>query len=70
MDAKIFALVHDSILAEVREDIVEEYSRKLVSIVQKDRGVSIKGCPIGCDVEVGDDYSFGKFEKRYDKSEL
>ena len=26
MDAKIFALVHDSILAEVREDLVDEYS--------------------------------------------
>lgn len=70
MDAKIFALVHDSILAEVREDLVEEYIAKITEFVQKDRGVSIQGCPIGCDIEVGDDYSMGKFEKYYDSSQF
>jgi DNA polymerase I-like protein with 3'-5' exonuclease and polymerase domains len=62
---KIFALVHDSILAEVKEDKVEEYSKIVLEEVQKDRGISIPGCPVGCDFEIGDDYSMGKFEKKY-----
>ena len=57
MDAKIFALVHDSILAEVREDQVEAYGELLRGFIQTDRGVSIPGTPIGCDFEVADDYS-------------
>lgn len=65
MKAKIFALVHDSILAEVPEDEVEVYKVKLKEFIQKDRGISIPGQPIGCDVDVGDDYSFGDFEERY-----
>lgn len=64
-DAKMFALVHDSILAEVREDLVDEYVEKLASFVQKDRGVSIPNTPIGYEFEVGDEYSFGKFDKEY-----
>ena len=64
--AKIFALVHDSILAEVREDAVEEYCEILKRNVQKERGLSIPDCPIGCDFDIGDDYSFGKFESKYD----
>lgn len=61
--ARIFALVHDSILAEVPEDEVDEYVTALKGFIEKDRGVSIPGCPIGCDFEIGDDYSFGKYEK-------
>ena len=34
--------------------------------VQKDRGLSITGCPIGCDFDIGNDYSFGKFSKKYE----
>ena len=64
--AKIFALVHDSMLAEVKEEAVEEYSEILLRNVQKDRGLSIPGCPIGCDFDIGDDYSFGKFSKMYE----
>jgi DNA polymerase I-like protein with 3'-5' exonuclease and polymerase domains len=64
-ETRIFALVHDSILAEVREEHVDMYCEKLKEIIQKDRGVSIPGCPIGCDFEVGDDYSFSKFEDTY-----
>ena len=33
--------------------------------IQKDRGISIPNCPVGCDFDVGDDYSFGKFEAKY-----
>ena len=65
MDAKIFALVHDSILAEVREDQVDAYKEKLAHFIQLDRGVSIPGVPVGCDFEVGDDYSMTKFDKMY-----
>ena len=65
MDAKIFALVHDSILAEVREDQVDEYKNKLGEFIQMDRGVSIPGVAVGCDFEVGDDYSMTKFDKMY-----
>jgi DNA polymerase I-like protein with 3'-5' exonuclease and polymerase domains len=64
--ADIFALVHDSILAEVEENAVEVYSHIIKECVQRDRGLSIPGCAVGCDFDVGDDYSFGKFEKMYD----
>lgn len=63
IDAKIFALVHDSILAEVKDEHVDEYCSMLRSYIQKDRGINIPGTPIGCDFEIGDDYSFGKYEK-------
>lgn len=65
IDAHIFALVHDSILAEVKEEQVEEYTEVLIRNIQRDRGISIPGSPIGCDLEIGDDYSFGKFDKAY-----
>ena len=65
MKSRIFALVHDSILAEVPEGEVEEYTKQLQKFVQLDRGVSIPGSPVGCDFEIGDDYSMGKFEKQY-----
>ena len=45
------------------EDEVDEYVTALKGFIEKDRGVSIPGCPIGCDFEIGDDYSFGKYEK-------
>ena len=65
LKSRIFALVHDSILAEVPNREVEEYSHYLRQYVQLDRGINIPGAPIGCDFEVGDDYSMGKFEKQY-----
>lgn len=61
--ARIFALVHDSILAEVPDAEIESYCDALRGFIQKDRGISIPGTPIGCDFEIGDDYSFGKYEK-------
>ena len=66
MNSKIFGLVHDSILAEVPEDEMEVYCENLKSFVQKDRGGSIPGCPVGCDFEIGNDYSFGKWDKYYE----
>jgi len=66
MKSKIFALVHDSILAEVPDDEVDFYCEILRKTIQKDRGLSIPGAPIGCDFEIGQDYSMGKWEKLYD----
>ncbi len=66
MKAKIFALVHDSVLAEVPEDEIELYVEKLRECIQRDRGLSIPGAPIGCDFDIADDYSLGKFGKLYD----
>ena len=65
MKARIFALVHDSILAEVPEDEIDFYSETLQKFIQMDRGVAIPGAPVGCDFEVGEDYSMGKYEKSY-----
>ena len=65
MKSKIFALVHDSILAEVPEDEIDFYCEMLKKFIQMDRGISIPGAPVGCDFEIGDDYSMGKFEKQY-----
>jgi DNA polymerase I-like protein with 3'-5' exonuclease and polymerase domains len=65
MKSRIFALVHDSILAEVPDEEVEQYSRALKMFIQLDRGVSIPGAPVGCDFDVHEDYSLGKFEKMY-----
>ena len=66
LDALMFGLVHDSILAEVKEEHVEEYRIQLGKFIQKDRGMSIPNTPIKYDFEIGDDYSFGKFDKDYD----
>lgn len=65
MKARIFALVHDSILAEVPDEEIDSYMEALQKYIQLDRGISIPGAPVGCDFEVGDDYSMGKFEKLY-----
>lgn len=48
-----FTVVHDSIVSEVREDLIDLYVVKTKEFLQKDRGCSIKGCPIGVDFEVG-----------------
>tara|TARA_Y100000034_G_scaffold136800_2_gene215905 strand:+ start:1420 stop:3666 length:2247 start_codon:yes stop_codon:yes gene_type:complete len=48
-----FTLVHDSVVAEVHEDYVDIWCKKLVEFMQRDRGIMIKGTPIGVDLEVG-----------------
>ena len=67
MKSRIFALVHDSILAEVPEEEVEEYCELLQTYIQQDRGIFIPGAPVGCDFEIDTDYSMGKYEKLYEK---
>ena len=64
MKSKIFALVHDSILAEVPEDEIDFYQNTYVGLFRWIEGF-IFGAPVGCDFEIGDDYSMGKFEKLY-----
>ena len=65
LKSKIFALVHDSVLAEVPLNEIDEYCDILRTEIQKDRGIYISGAPVGCDFEIGDDYSMGKFESKY-----
>lgn len=61
----IFALVHDSILAEIKEEYVDLYCKIAKECIQQDRGVSIPNAPISLDIAIGDDYSFGKLEAKY-----
>lgn len=66
LDAKIFMLVHDSIVAVVKTEHVEQYCEILKRNTQQDWGCSIAGSPIGVDQDIGDDYSFGHFEETYE----
>jgi DNA polymerase I-like protein with 3'-5' exonuclease and polymerase domains len=65
MKSKIFALVHDSIVAIVPDEEVDSYCEIVRRNTQKDRGCSIPGFPIGVDQDIGQDYSFGKFDSYY-----
>jgi DNA polymerase I-like protein with 3'-5' exonuclease and polymerase domains len=55
-----FTVVHDSIVSEVREDLVDLYIEKTKEFIQTDRGCSISGCPISMDFEIGP--SWGELE--------
>jgi len=66
LDAKIFMLVHDSIVALVKDEHVAQYCKILKLNTQYDHGCSIPGTPIGVDQDIGEDYSFGDFEVRYE----
>jgi DNA polymerase I-like protein with 3'-5' exonuclease and polymerase domains len=65
LDAKIFMLVHDSVVAIVRDDCVEEYCEILKRNTQHKWGCEIPNSPIGVDQDIGQDYSFGHFEEVY-----
>jgi len=65
IDAKIIALVHDSLVLEVEDSVVDIVAEHMALFTQKDRGCSIPGKPIGVDLDIGEDYSFGKFKKQY-----
>lgn len=65
LDAKLFMLVHDSVVAVVKEEHVDQYCKILKECTQRDRGCSIPGFPVGVDQDVGDDYSFGDFLEQY-----
>jgi DNA polymerase I-like protein with 3'-5' exonuclease and polymerase domains len=57
---KPFTVVHDSIVSEVREDLVDDYIENARRCIQKDRGLSIPNCPIKVDFEIGP--SWGELE--------
>lgn len=57
LDAQIFMLVHDSIVAIVHKKDLEEYIENLKRITQTERGCSIANCPIGVDTTYGDSYA-------------
>ena len=48
-----FTVVHESIVSEVREDLIDTYVENAKACIQKDRGLSIPNCPIKVDFEVG-----------------
>ena len=55
-DILTFTVVHDSIVSEVREDLIDIYVENAKRCIQKDRGLSIPNCPIKVDFEVGDSW--------------
>jgi len=69
LDIEIFALVHDSVVAVVREDLVPEYLEIITRNIQTNRGCSIKDTPVGVeqDSEEGGstDYSCGKLDTMF-----
>lgn len=68
-EMQIIMLVHDSVVALVREDLVDQYNEILLRNVKADRGLSIPGCPIGMESDSEDggsvDYSCGKIKKQH-----
>lgn len=68
-EMKIIMLVHDSVVAIVREDLVDQYNELIVRNIQTDRGISIKDCPIGVGQDSEDggsvDYSCGKVKGQH-----
>jgi DNA polymerase I-like protein with 3'-5' exonuclease and polymerase domains len=67
LDANIIMLVHDSIVAIVKDVDVDNYCEIAKRITQLDKGISITNCPIGVDQDISSDYSFGHFEEVYGK---
>jgi DNA polymerase I-like protein with 3'-5' exonuclease and polymerase domains len=65
LDAKIFMLVHDSVVALVKDECVEQYCEILKRNTQHEWGCEITNTPIGVDQDIGDDYSFGHFDEVY-----
>lgn len=68
IDAKIFMLVHDSIVVLAHDSVIDKAKAILRECTQRSRGCEIPGQPIGIDQDVGKDYSFGKFDKTYQLS--
>lgn len=57
LDFHMFALVHDSIVSEVKDEDVDEYINIVKRNLQADIGISIEGCPICVDFGVGESYA-------------
>jgi len=52
-DILTFTVVHDSIVSEVKEDLIDTYIKSVTRCLQTDRNLSIPNCPIKVDFEVG-----------------
>ena len=48
-----FTVVHDSIVAEVQNDYIDEWVTNVQQFLQQPRGMEIRNCPIGVEFEVG-----------------
>ena len=48
-----FTVVHDSIVAEIQNDYVDEWVTNVQQFLQQPRGMEITDCPIGVEFEVG-----------------
>lgn len=57
LDFHMFALVHDSIVSEVKDEDVDEYISIVKRNLQADIGISIERCPICVDFGVGESYA-------------
>lgn len=64
-ECQIFALVHDSTVACVKDEYVDQYCEILTRNIQKDRGIGIPGSPIELEFTIAQDYSGGDYEKRF-----
>lgn len=64
-DIKPFTVVHDSIVSEVRTDLIPMYIEKARGFIQKDRGISIPDCPIKVDFDIGPSWGDLKDEDKY-----
>lgn len=62
-----FTVVHDSIVSEVREDLIPTYIENAKIAIQRDRGLSIPNCPIKVDFEVGPSWGELVDEEEYFK---
>lgn len=62
-------VVHDSVVAIVKDSDVEDYTNLIISCIQKDRGLNFGGHGVGVDSDSEEggslDYSCGKFKKQY-----
>lgn len=67
-DIVTFTVVHDSIVSEVREDLLQEYIDNAKRCIQTDRGLSIPNCPIKVDFEIGDSWGELQDESDYFKA--
>lgn len=68
-EMQIVMLVHDSVVAIVREDLVDQYNEIIIRNIQTDRGISIVDTPIGVGQDSEDfgsrDYSCGKVKGQH-----
>ena len=60
-----FTVVHDSIVSEVREDLIPMYIETTKKFIQRDRGLSIDNCPIKVDFEIGSSWGSLQDEEDY-----